>query len=154
MSYKRARSAQVFKDNFLPFFTIHPFAKMKAGLFLALPTVALAFPGFLGVENREEAFQKLHEMRDVESTQAASEPEKRQLLGAVTGLVSTVTGLLGSVASSVDPSNYRPEPGYTFQAPGSGDSRGPCPGLNLLANYGYLPRNGYVNFGQVVDATA
>ncbi|KAL2813635.1 Cloroperoxidase [Aspergillus cavernicola] len=27
-------------------------------------------------------------------------------------------------------------------APGSEDSRGPCPGLNTLANHGYLPRNG------------
>ncbi|KAL2803087.1 Chloroperoxidase [Aspergillus granulosus] len=27
-------------------------------------------------------------------------------------------------------------------APGPGDSRGPCPGLNTLANHGYLPRNG------------
>ena len=62
--------------------------------------------------------------------------------------------LVGSVASSVDPINARPEPGYIFQAPKSTDSRGPCPGLNLLANYGYLPRDGYVNFGQVVEAAA
>ncbi|KAL4933185.1 peroxidase family protein [Aspergillus undulatus] len=27
-------------------------------------------------------------------------------------------------------------------APGPDDSRGPCPGLNTLANHGYLPRNG------------
>jgi Peroxidase, family 2 len=26
--------------------------------------------------------------------------------------------------------------------PGPGDLRGPCPGLNTLANHGYLPRNG------------
>ena len=30
---------------------------------------------------------------------------------------------------------------------------GPCPGLNLLANYGYLPRNGIVTFDQVVEAS-
>jgi len=51
-------------------------------------------------------------------------------------------------------SSKRPEAGYTFQAPGPDDSRGPCPGLNLLANHGYLPRDGHVNFGQVLDATA
>jgi hypothetical protein len=74
---------------------------------------------------------------------------------AVGGLTNTVRGLLGSVAQGVlNPDNKRPEPGYVFQAPGPGDSRGPCPGLNLLANYGYLPRNGTVNFGQVVEATA
>lgn len=61
----------------------------------------------------------------------------------------------GSVAQGVlNPSDKRPESGYTFQAPGPNDSRGPCPGLNLLANYGYLPRDGYVNFGQVLEATA
>jgi hypothetical protein len=61
----------------------------------------------------------------------------------------------GSVASGLlNPNDKRPESGYTFQAPGPNDSRGPCPGLNLLANYGYLPRNGYVNFGQVLEATA
>ncbi|KAK6212409.1 hypothetical protein LQW54_005362 [Pestalotiopsis sp. IQ-011] len=27
-------------------------------------------------------------------------------------------------------------------APGPDDARGPCPGLNTLANHGYLPRNG------------
>ena len=73
---------------------------------------------------------------------------------ALTPLANDVKGLLGSVASSVDPSNLRPEPGYVFQEPLSTDSRGPCPGLNLLANYGYLPRNGHVNAGQVIDAVA
>lgn len=29
-----------------------------------------------------------------------------------------------------------------WQAPGPSDARGPCPGLNTLANHGYLPRNG------------
>lgn len=62
--------------------------------------------------------------------------------------------MLGSVASSVDASDLRPQPGYTFEAPGPGDSRGPCPGLNLLANYGYLPRDGHVTFSEVVNATA
>jgi hypothetical protein len=31
---------------------------------------------------------------------------------------------------------------HAFVAPGSGDKRGPCPGLNALANHGYLPHNG------------
>ncbi len=31
---------------------------------------------------------------------------------------------------------------HAFKAPGSGDLRGPCPGLNALANHGYLPHNG------------
>ncbi|KAF9885065.1 hypothetical protein FE257_000796 [Aspergillus nanangensis] len=38
-------------------------------------------------------------------------------------------------------------------APGDGDSRGPCPGLNTLANHGYLPRNGKgINLSKLADA--
>lgn len=36
-----------------------------------------------------------------------------------------------------------PEPkGHEFRAAGPFDSRSPCPGLNALANHGYLPRDG------------
>ncbi|KAF2674003.1 hypothetical protein BT63DRAFT_419323 [Microthyrium microscopicum] len=123
---------------------------------LALPALSVAFPGMAGVSSRAEMETYLRER------QAESSAEKRQLLGGVvsglTGtigaLTNTVAGLLGSIASSVDPDNKRPEPGYEFIAPGPNDARGPCPGLNLLANYGYLPRDGHVNFGQVLDATA
>lgn len=31
---------------------------------------------------------------------------------------------------------------HEYVAPGLGDIRGPCPGLNAAANHGYLPRNG------------
>ncbi|KAG7088824.1 hypothetical protein E1B28_012780 [Marasmius oreades] len=31
---------------------------------------------------------------------------------------------------------------HSWQAPGPNDSRGPCPGLNTLANHGFLPRDG------------
>lgn len=100
---------------------------MRSAAFLALPALALALPGY-----------------------NAATPE-RDLIG---GLVSDVESLLGSVASSINPDNKRPEPGYVFKAPGPNDSRGPCPGLNLLANYGYLPRNGHVNASQVIEAVS
>jgi hypothetical protein len=77
-----------------------------------------------------------------------------ELVGSVQALTNTVNGLLGSAANAVNQNNKRPEPGYDFQAPGLNDSRGPCPGLNLLANHGYLPRNGCVTFGQVLNATS
>jgi len=60
------------------------------------------------------------------------------LTGTLTELGSDVEGFLEFIASSVDQDNLRPEAGYLFQAPGPNDSRGPCPGLNLLANYGYV----------------
>lgn len=41
---------------------------------------------------------------------------------------------------------------HKFIPPGPGDIRGPCPGLNLLANHGYLNRNGVTNLFQGIDA--
>ncbi|KAG9112986.1 hypothetical protein FRC07_007819, partial [Ceratobasidium sp. 392] len=41
---------------------------------------------------------------------------------------------------------------HAFQPPTPGDLRGPCPGLNALANHGYLPRNGLVTFNQAIQA--
>lgn len=116
---------------------------------LAVAGFAAAFPGMAPSGSKESV---LHQLKGRTAQEAL---EKRQgLLPSVGSLLNDVDGLLGSVASSVDPDNYRPEPGYEFQSPGPNDSRGPCPGLNLLANYGYLPRDGYVNFGQAVNATA
>lgn len=34
---------------------------------------------------------------------------------------------------------------HPWQAPAKDARRGPCPGLNTIANHGYLPRNGIVN---------
>ncbi|GAM43054.1 hypothetical protein TCE0_044r17560 [Talaromyces pinophilus] len=34
----------------------------------------------------------------------------------------------------------------------SGDQRGPCPGLNALANHGYIPHNGVVSLAEVIPA--
>lgn len=119
---------------------------------LTLPAFSYALPGLMGSHSREEIESLLLSKRAKE--------EKRDpqglgdLIGSISALTNTITGLLGSVASAIDLDNKRPEPGYTFKAPEAGDSRGPCPGLNLLANYGYLPRNGHVNFGQVLEATA
>ncbi|MCJ1235939.1 hypothetical protein MMC14_003914 [Varicellaria rhodocarpa] len=41
---------------------------------------------------------------------------------------------------------------HAWAPPGEGDLRGPCPGLNALANHGYFPRNGVVPL--TVGATA
>ncbi|KAH8823681.1 Chloroperoxidase [Flagelloscypha sp. PMI_526] len=39
-----------------------------------------------------------------------------------------------------------------YKAPGPHDLRGPCPGLNTLANHGYIPRNGIATFEEIVNA--
>lgn len=41
---------------------------------------------------------------------------------------------------------------HSFKPPGRGDQRGPCPGLNALANHGYISRNGITSFSEVVTA--
>ncbi|KAJ5545096.1 hypothetical protein N7535_006517 [Penicillium sp. DV-2018c] len=43
---------------------------------------------------------------------------------------------------------------HAFQPPNfeNGDQRGPCPGLNALANHGYIPRSGVVSFTKVIAA--
>ncbi|KAH7014282.1 Chloroperoxidase [Microdochium trichocladiopsis] len=43
---------------------------------------------------------------------------------------------------------------HEFRPPNfaQGDQRGPCPGLNALANHGYLSRDGVVGFLEAIDA--
>ncbi len=41
---------------------------------------------------------------------------------------------------------------YSWIAPGAGDQRGPCPGLNALANHGYLPHNGIADIPTIISA--
>ncbi|KAL0061583.1 hypothetical protein AAF712_011610 [Marasmius tenuissimus] len=42
---------------------------------------------------------------------------------------------------------------HKFVPPGHGDLRGPCPGLNALANHNYLPHNGVATVEQFISAT-
>ncbi|GAB7349625.1 hypothetical protein MBLNU459_g0307t1 [Dothideomycetes sp. NU459] len=42
---------------------------------------------------------------------------------------------------------------YAFVPPGSGDQRGPCPGLNAMANHNYMPHNGIGTIQQFIDGT-
>ncbi|KAK5117333.1 hypothetical protein LTR62_005950 [Meristemomyces frigidus] len=39
---------------------------------------------------------------------------------------------------------------HAFVAPGATDQRGPCPGLNAMANHGYLPHNGIATIDDLV----
>ncbi|KAH6883608.1 Chloroperoxidase [Coprinopsis sp. MPI-PUGE-AT-0042] len=41
---------------------------------------------------------------------------------------------------------------HPFIAPKKSDLRGPCPGLNTLANHGWLPRDGVATPGQILTA--
>ncbi|KAI4625943.1 hypothetical protein J4E80_003077 [Alternaria sp. BMP 0032] len=123
---------------------------------LALPALAAAYPGMMGANSRPEMEEFLRgEIKREQLANRAAEPQLLNPVGNLLGsLGGVVDGLLSSVGQAiVKKSNLRPEPGYEFKAPGPNDSRGPCPGLNLLANHGYLPRDGYVTYGQVLEAT-
>lgn len=132
--------------------------KITSGFVFALPALTSAFPSMMGGATSREAMEDMLRAeikRDAEA-EAEADPQILNGVGTLLGsLGGVVSGLLNSVGQAiVVKSNKRPEPGYKFKAPGPGDSRGPCPGLNLLANYGYLPRDGYVTYGQVLEATA
>jgi hypothetical protein len=47
-----------------------------------------------------------------------------------------------------------PEAAYPYQDPKPTDQRGACPGLNTLANHGYIPRSGIVTVAQTIKASA
>lgn len=42
---------------------------------------------------------------------------------------------------------------HPFKEPGPTDQRGPCPGLNTLANHGYIPRTGIATVGDIISGT-
>ncbi|GKT45870.1 aromatic peroxygenase [Colletotrichum spaethianum] len=121
--------------------------KFQGALMASFAASAAAFPSMATKEDLENFLKR--------SPEPEANPEPQLISNLVGSLTNTISGLLGAVAQgALNPNDKRPEPGYEFKAPGPGDSRGPCPGLNLLANHGYLPRNGHVNLGQVIEATA
>jgi len=77
---------------------------------------------------------------------------KRQVLA---GVAPQGAGFLPLVPPPFDAaSQYITNQGqYKFVAPGFGDARGECPGLNAMANHNYLPHNGVATIQQFIDAT-
>ncbi|EGG05409.1 uncharacterized protein MELLADRAFT_78128 [Melampsora larici-populina 98AG31] len=67
------------------------------------------------------------------------------------------SGLLGlGIPSSIDLAplitvgrKIIPDAEHAFMEPGPGDIRGLCPGLNIIANHGYIPRNGITDMIQL-----
>ncbi|KAJ7301745.1 Chloroperoxidase [Mycena albidolilacea] len=47
-----------------------------------------------------------------------------------------------------------PDADHPFIAPGPNDMRGPCPGMNTLANHGYISRNGITSFEEIIIGAA
>ncbi|EMD40109.1 heme-thiolate peroxidase [Gelatoporia subvermispora B] len=103
---------------------------MKLLAILAFAYATYAFPA----ASRSKLTETLNERRtlnDLRIRQSDSDP------------VAVVDGL-----------TQIPDDDHPFMAPGPTDQRGPCPGLNALANHGYLPRNGIVTQADIVSGTA
>ncbi|TFL05778.1 Chloroperoxidase [Pterulicium gracile] len=43
-----------------------------------------------------------------------------------------------------------PDAAHPYRAPLAWEQRGPCPGLNVMANHGYIPRSGVATFEQLI----
>ncbi|KAI0145131.1 hypothetical protein GGR57DRAFT_322299 [Xylariaceae sp. FL1272] len=144
---------------------------MRSSLLIAAlcASPSLAFPwmterGMEGLLNHPEARQEI-ERRLKEHRSPKTTKQKEQLdTGLLSGVVSLLGGSVEAVVDNVlgliptndavEGLNYFPEDDYPFKAPGKTDQRGPCPGLNTLANHGYIPRTGIATIGQINAATA
>ena len=109
------------------------------GFVLASPSWSLCPMGKRALEDAE-SFNGLFEKRD--SLKEPKEPKEKRQTGPG-GLPFTTF----NENQKVDVTGA-----HRWIAPGPGDLRGPCPGLNALANHGYFPRNGVVPL--TVGATA
>ncbi|PHH86325.1 hypothetical protein CDD83_10411 [Cordyceps sp. RAO-2017] len=96
----------------------------------------LAFPGFLSGGTTDS-----NEMK--QAARIAAE------IGASAGKASKRT-----VGFNPDLQRISTSGQHRFIPPGPQDLRGPCPGLNALANHGYLPRNGVGTITQFIEATS
>ncbi|POS81345.1 hypothetical protein DHEL01_v200275 [Diaporthe helianthi] len=108
-------------------------------------------------EARREINRRLHELHNRVPEQPQHHDSRQLGTGLIGGTVDAIfDNVLGLIPTSESVKDLKrfPEADHPFQAPGPTDQRGPCPGLNTLANHGYLPRNGIVTIGQINSATA
>ncbi|KAG0144518.1 hypothetical protein CROQUDRAFT_723950 [Cronartium quercuum f. sp. fusiforme G11] len=108
-----------------------------ACLFFCLFQNTNAFPKYLGGN-----YSRLN----VSAPDTQAILKSRQLVG---GLLGGLGSLAGVIPTSLDLApivtagrKIIPDKDHPFIAPEEGDIRGACPGLNLMSNYGYIPRNG------------
>jgi hypothetical protein len=91
----------------------------------------------LAVASFADAYANIHQHLD-----------KRQGRSSWGGLFPLATPKFNAEAQYVDTTGK-----HAWKAPGKTDQRGPCPGLNALANHGYLPHNGIGTMEQFIEST-
>lgn len=86
-----------------------------------------------------------------------SEDEKRAISGVAATIEARVQDKRADTRRAVgfDASKqYVSNKGtHAYVAPGPNDLRGPCPGLNAMANHGYIPHNGVATITQFIQGT-
>ncbi|KAI7223368.1 Cloroperoxidase [Hortaea werneckii] len=89
--------------------------------------------------------------------------KERGLLDGLDGLLDATSDLVRNIAQGLDQTLEALDPfdtarpidvsgDHAFKAPSSNDQRGPCPGLNALANHGYINRDGITSLIDVTTA--
>jgi hypothetical protein len=73
--------------------------------------------------------------------------------GSSADLVKRAEANAAAINSAAQKRAYAGDSGnYAFQEPVQGrDYRGPCPGLNAMANHNYIPRSGIASYAQLVQ---
>ncbi|QSZ29634.1 hypothetical protein DSL72_004150 [Monilinia vaccinii-corymbosi] len=107
------------------------FSLLALVAFSMLPIQTLAFPA--------AAFEAVARNPDIASL-AKAEHERRRAKRSFPGFNAS--------AQIIDVSGA-----HAFIPPGPNDLRGPCPGLNALANHNFLPHNGFATLAQLESAT-
>lgn len=112
--------------------------------FVALAQEAIAYPHI----------ERMLVPRDAEAESAQAEtPKLQKRCGA--SISGTIVPDPAQVSCTFNPKlQYVNNTGaHAWQMPAKTDQRGPCPGLNAMANHNYIPRNGIATIAQFVQGT-
>ena len=125
-------------------------SQLSLGL-LAVPLAGVvAFPAIMYEAAAKAADAQMKEKRCPYAESQAK--EKRECPFAETkDKVKRVNGVapgFNAAAQYIDTTGA-----HAFVPPSASDLRGPCPGLNALANHNYLPHDGWASITQFVEAT-
>lgn len=110
-------------------------------LSLALTTTALALCPYAERAPKDPEFLVQH-LKERDAPKAVKQHEKRQSGPGNIPFTTFNENQLIDVTGD-----------YAWVAPGPNDIRGPCPGLNALANHGYFPHSGVVPLAVGASAT-
>lgn len=119
---------------------------------LSLINLVSAFPGQMNGHNGHSGHQDIHKRCPYANAQDQAKPktehEKRFLLSLIKSPVDSMSKTSSHAVTICNKITLVTNE-HAFQPPDfeNGDQRGPCPGLNALANHGYIPRSGVVSVG-------